>query len=87
MEAELEARRLRLFKYLSGEFRRGGSEARVPVSDHYIYPSLYQPSRGNETRGLDCFYLSSEEPKQDVELNCEESYSLLVFMWPRTDTT
>jgi hypothetical protein len=33
MEAELEARRLRLFKYLQGEFRRGGSEARIPVSD------------------------------------------------------
>jgi hypothetical protein len=33
IEAELEARRLRLFKYLQGESRRGGSEARVPVSD------------------------------------------------------
>lgn len=33
MEVELEATRLRLFKYLQGEFRRGGSVARVPASD------------------------------------------------------
>jgi hypothetical protein len=31
--AELEARRLRLFKQLQGEYRRGGSDARHPVSD------------------------------------------------------
>ena len=48
MEVELEARRLRLFKYLHGEFRRGGSEARVPVSDQQCallateFPALWR---------------------------------------------
>lgn len=48
MEVELEARRLRLFKYLQGEFRRGGSEARVPVSDQQCallateFPALWR---------------------------------------------
>ena len=42
----------------------------APEAARLLHDSVLSATQRERTQGLDCFYLSSEEPKQDVRLNC-----------------